>query len=214
MDYLVRRGEQEFGPYTLPEIQQYVRSGHVLGDDLTKNEGMAEWQAVSHVLGTIPSAPAVDVKLPEREAAIPLVKLPWNLHWAILAVLVVCTQQLFNFVWIFVLALWARRLTGNNRALVLICMYPTSFFAAGLGVAVLGAEGTVAESITFFLVIAGLIAYLAGIFSVRTAMEEYYNSTENIGLTMSGPMTLFFSTIYLQYHVNRLARWKKTGVLS
>jgi hypothetical protein len=45
-------------------------------------------------------------------------------------------------------------------------------------------------------------------------MEEYYTSTENIGLTLSSPMTFFFSTLYIQYHINRLARWKKTGVLS
>jgi hypothetical protein len=45
-------------------------------------------------------------------------------------------------------------------------------------------------------------------------MEEYYNSRENIALTLSGVMTFFFSSIYLQYHVNRIARWKKTGILS
>ena len=27
-------------------------------------------------------------------------------------------------------------------------------------------------------------------------MEEYYNSTENIGLQLSGVMTFFFSTVY------------------
>ena len=50
-------------------------------------------------------------------------------------------------------------------------------------------------------------------FSIKAAMEEYYNSTENIGLQMSGAMTFFFSTVYLQYHINSIARWKKTGVL-
>jgi hypothetical protein len=44
-------------------------------------------------------------------------------------------------------------------------------------------------------------------------MEEYYNSTENIGLQLSGAMTFFFSTVNLQHHINRIARWKKTGVL-
>ena len=60
----------------------------------------------------------------------------------------------------------------------------------------------------------GVIVYLVGIFSIKAAMEEYYNSTENIGLHMSGVMTFFFSTVYIQYHINRIARWKKTGVLS
>ena len=53
-----------------------------------------------------------------------------------------------------------------------------------------------------------------GIFSIRSAMEDYYNSRENIGLMLSGVMTFFFRTIYLQYHVNRIAKWKKTGVLT
>jgi len=63
-------------------------------------------------------------------------------------------------------------------------------------------------------VFGGLIAYVFGIFSIRSAMEDYYNSRENIGLSLSGVMTFFFSTVYLQYHVNRIARWKKTGILS
>ena len=64
-----------------------------------------------------------------------------------------------------------------------------------------------------FFVIAGAIVYLFGVFNIKAAMEEYYNSTEDIGLQLSGAMTFFFSTVYLQYHINRIARWKKTGVL-
>jgi hypothetical protein len=45
-------------------------------------------------------------------------------------------------------------------------------------------------------------------------MEEYYNSTENIGLRLSGAMTFFFNTVYFQYHINSLARRKRTGVLT
>jgi hypothetical protein len=61
--------------------------------------------------------------------------------------------------------------------------------------------------------IGGAIIYLVGIFSIKAAMEEYYTSTENIGLQLSGVMTFFFSTVYIQYHINSIARWKKTGVL-
>jgi len=31
---------------------------------------------------------------------------------------------------------------------------------------------------------------------------------------LSGVMTFFFSIIYLQYHINRIHRWKNTGILS
>jgi hypothetical protein len=60
----------------------------------------------------------------------------------------------------------------------------------------------------------GAIVYLFGVFAIRSAVEDYYNSKENIGLTLTGVMTFFFSTVYIQYHINRIARWKKTGVLS
>ncbi len=59
----------------------------------------------------------------------------------------------------------------------------------------------------------GAICGLIGAFKIRTSMEEYYTSTENIGLQLSGVMTFFFTTIYFQYHINQIARWKKTGVL-
>lgn len=39
-------------------------------------------------------------------------------------------------------------------------------------------------------------------------MEEYYNSVENIGLSMSGLMIFFFGEIYIQFHINRIARGK------
>ena len=38
------------------------------------------------------------------------------------------------------------------------------------------------------LIIAGAIVYLVGIFSIKSAMEEYYTTTENIGLQLSGVM--------------------------
>ncbi len=51
-------------------------------------------------------------------------------------------------------------------------------------------------------------------FSIRNAMEDYYNSTENIGLRLSGVMTFLSSRVYMQYHINKIARWKKTGGLT
>jgi hypothetical protein len=63
-------------------------------------------------------------------------------------------------------------------------------------------------------ILGGAIVYLFGVFSIKAAMEEYYSSTENISLSMSGVITFFFSTVYIQYHINSIARWKKTGVLS
>lgn len=213
MGYLVKRGEQSFGPYTFADLQRYVQSGNILLEDLAQSEGMTDWVPVRQVMGDIPvaaAAPATTVVLPEAE----LVPLPPNLHWAILLVLNVVTQAvfkvtLFNLIWALILANWGRKLSGDNKPIVLVAMYPASIIT-GIIVGVV----THNAGLSAVFIFAGLIVYLFGIFSIREAMEDYYNSKENIGLTLSGPMTFFFSTAYLQFHVNRIARWKKTGVLS
>jgi hypothetical protein len=130
-------------------------------------------------------------------------------------VLVLLTRQLFNWIWAFVLANWARKLSGNNKPMVLVAMYPGGFLA-GMLVMAFG-EGTQRQymaGLGGLFILVGAIAYIIGIFKIKEAMEEYYNSRENIGLVLSGVMTFFFSSVYLQYHVNSIARWKKTGVLS
>ena len=216
MKYFVKRGEEKFGPYSLADIQHYVQSGNVSLSDLAQSEGMSEWVPVSQVIGNIP-IPVTSYGAavgPAMEPALDLVPLPPNLHWAVLLILEVVTRQLFNLIWALVQANWARKLIKNNKPLVLVAMYPAGIIA-GIVAGVVGAEGnsdavTIAASLC---VIGGLIAYLIGIFSIRSAMEEYYNSTENIGLSLSGVMTFFFSAVYLQYHINRIARWKKTGEL-
>ena len=82
MEYFVRRGEQQFGPYTLAEMQEYAQTGRIVGSDFAKSEGLADWVPVSQILGNIPmqvAAPAVAVPAPIE--AIPL---PPNLHWVVL----------------------------------------------------------------------------------------------------------------------------------
>ena len=87
MDYHIKRGEQQFGPYTLSELQEYVQSGRVLPGDLAQSEGMADWVPVSQILGNIP--------LPQAVAPVPTappletVPLPPNVHWALLLVILV-----------------------------------------------------------------------------------------------------------------------------
>jgi hypothetical protein len=210
MEYLVKRGEQRFGPYSLSDLQQYVQSGNVTLEDLTQSEGMADWVPVSHVLGNIPSMAFAGGGVAVATApAAELVALPPNLHWSIVLILGLITRQLFNLVWALLQGNWARKLSGDNKPLVLVVMYPAGMVAGFLTIALFRLP-----ALGGLLIIAGAIIYLVGVFSIKAAMEEYYNSTENIGLQMSGVMTFFFSTVYIQYHINSIARWKKTGVLN
>jgi hypothetical protein len=208
MQYFVKRGEQRFGPYSLSDLQRYVQSGNIATDDFTQSEGMSDWVPVSQVLGNIPatavtSGGAAVAPALERE----LVPLPPNLHWAIVLVLGIVTLGLFNTVWALIQANWARKLSGNNKPMVLVAMYPAGVVTGTI-------MGILKVPLVPLVNLVTGIVYLVGIFSIRDAMEDYYNSTENIGLSLSGVMTFFFSTVYIQYHINRIARWKKTGLLS
>jgi hypothetical protein len=214
MEYFVRRGEQRFGPYSLSDLQKYVQSGNLVASDLAQSEGMTDWVPLTQVLGNIP---AVTMGSGGAAAALvtqsQLVELPPNLHWSIVLILGLITRQLFNLIWALVQANWARKLIGDNKPMVLVAMYPAGMVAGVLTIFLFRGQGTAMAAVGFLFILAGGIVYLFGVFSIKAAMEEYYNSTENIGLQMSGAMTFFFSTVYLQYHINSIARWKKTGVL-
>ena len=54
MNYFISRNDQQYGPYTLADLQRYVASGSILVTDLTHSEGMTEWIPVSQVIGNIP----------------------------------------------------------------------------------------------------------------------------------------------------------------
>lgn len=209
MKYLVKRGEQQFGPYSLTELQQYVQSGNVATEDLAQSEGMDGWIPVIQILGDIPAPTRLHEIAAAPVAEHQLVPLPPNLHWAIVLVLGIITRQLFNLLWAMIQANWARKLSGDNKPMVLVAMYPAGMIAGVMTSAMYPRSPWIGG----LLIIGGSIVYLFGMFAIKAAMEEYYNSTENIGLQLSGAMTFFFSTVYIQYHINSLARWKKTGVL-
>jgi hypothetical protein len=215
MEYFVKRGEQRFGPYGLADLQKYVQSGNLVIEDVAQSEGMTDWVPLSQILGNIPAlAIGGGGSMPVVAAEPQLVPLPPNLHWSIVLILGMLTRQLFNLVWALIQGNWARKLTGDNKPLVLVAMYPAGM-VAGIFTMVLarsaGTPGLVGLGGLF--IIAGAIVYIVGMFSIKSAMEEYYTTTENIGLQLSGVMTFFFSTVYIQYHINAIARWKKTGVL-
>jgi len=215
MEYFVKRGEQSFGPYGLADLQKYVQSGNLVIEDMAQSEGMTDWVPISQILGNIPAvAIGGGGSLPVIAAEPQLVPLPPNLHWSIVLILGIFTRQLFNLVWALIQGNWARRLTGDNKPLVLVAMYPAGMIA-GILTMVLGrtSGNTGLAPLGGLFIIAGAIVYIVGMFSIKSAMEEYYTTTENIGLQLSGTMTFFFSTVYIQYHINSIARWKKTGVL-
>jgi GYF domain 2 len=216
MNYFVKRGEQRLGPFSLAELQQRVATLSILPTDLAQSEGMTDWVLVSQIIGNIPvPAPSSVGNVYGASAApamaVETVPLPPNLHWLLLFILNVVTRGLFSLIWAIVLANWSRKLDHNDNTLVLVSMYPAGIIA---GIFAISMTRDLGPAIGGLLIIGGLIAYIIGVFKIKAAMEEYYNSTENIGLKLSPVMTFFFQTTYLQFHVNKIAKWKKTGVLS
>src|SRR5580658_10059691 len=158
MEYFVKRGDQRFGPYSLSDLQHYVQSGDLTLEDFTQSEGMADWVPVSHVLGNIPAMAFAGggtavAFVPETQ----LVPLPPNLHWSIVLILGLLTRQLFNLVWALLQGNWARRLSGDNKPLVLVAMYPAGMVAGFLTILLFRGEGSAAlgAGLGGLLIIAG-----------------------------------------------------------
>jgi hypothetical protein len=57
MLYHVKRNDQNYGPYTLEDLQKYLASGNVLPTDLAKSDEMADWQSVAQVLNIASAVP-------------------------------------------------------------------------------------------------------------------------------------------------------------
>jgi len=215
MKYTVKRGEETYGPYSLGDLQKYVQSGNIAMTDLTQSEGMADWAPISQVIGTVqvPLAPVYGMPVAQNPAA-DSIALPPNLHWGWLLVIDLISRNLFGLIWSLIQANWARKLDGDNSTLIVTAMYPAGLVAGIIAAAVGGATETPAAAIVGgLLILGGTIASIVGTFKVKSAMEAYYTFNENIGLSMSGVMTFFFGSLYIQFHVNRIAKWKNTGIL-
>ena len=211
MNYFVKHGEQQLGPFSLADLQQHLQAGTISPGDLAQSEGMATWAPVSQVVGNIPvPVPSAYAAAAPAMAPVATVDLPPNLHWSVVLIVNALSRLipfvfLFNMAWTFVLANWARKLNGNVNTLVLVAMYPAGFIAGIFAIAMNPDSG---QMIGAFLILGGVVAYIVGIFKIKAAMEEYYNRG------LSGVMTFFFSTVYLQYHVNELHKLKKDGLVS
>ena len=70
MKYFIQRELNEYGPYTLADMQRYVAQGSILLTDLTRSEGMTEWVPVSQVIGNIPAPAAIPPAQPVGSAPV------------------------------------------------------------------------------------------------------------------------------------------------
>jgi hypothetical protein len=212
MNYFVKRGDQQYGPYPLADLQLFTQQGNIALTDLARSEAMEEWLPVSQIIGNIPMtpAPAAFGAAYQGTGIAPLDtgNIPPDLHWGIVLGLTVVTCGLFAIVWSFVEAVYVRKIRKENKALIYLGLYACTFAAPFLPLM----NHDLGPAVPFINII-GWVLYISAAFSMKGDLEDYYNSDENIGLHLSGIMTFFFSVYYFQYHFNRINTWKKTGVL-
>jgi GYF domain 2 len=255
MKYYIKRDLNEYGPYTLADLQRYVAQGNIVLNDLARSEGMTDWAPVSQILGTIavpvpqPTTPpaaagTVYSGTPSTAGTVysgqPAVApaygstpgygvapaatagpVPPDFHWALVLVIgFFCS--IFQFVWLFIEASFVKKIRPQSNFLAFLiagisCLIGSVIVFYG-GIIVMAANNSNDPPVALFLILGagyltGIVLYIVGIFKMRAAIEEYYNSVEPINLRLSGVMTFFFNVLYFQYHFSRIAQWKKTGYL-
>jgi hypothetical protein len=239
MKYYIQRQLNEYGPYTLADLQRYVAQGSIQLTDLTRSEGMTEWTPVSQVIGDIPipvpAAQATGAGVVyagagtvyggpvSPGAGAPVYGgatmnpglVPPDFHWALVLLIGVVTCGLFNYAWLIVEAVFVRKSKPDSKGLLFVILAVAGFFAGGFvnGVTAAASHGQSSPFGALFS-IAGFVLYVVGVFQMKSDLESYYNSTERINLRLNGVMVFFFNVYYFQYHFSRIAQWKKTGILT
>lgn len=209
MNYTIKRGEQQYGPYSLAELQRYVASGNILLTDLCRSEGMADWVPVSQVIGTIP-VPSAAPQAPVAAAPGTVYPDPPSLHWALVLLLAFVTCGIFSWVWMFVQASWMKKVLPTTKvmtyygiAIALYCVGIVITLSSGVS------PGQEANPLGGLFNLAGAVLFIVGAFAMKSSMEEHFNTAERIGLQLSGVMTFFFNVLYFQYHFTQIVEMKK-----
>lgn len=236
MKYYIQRELNEYGPYTLADLQRYVAQGSISLSDMTRSEGMTEWTPVSQVIGNIPiPAPTQSGYAPGTPAygggtvyaggtnvygaqgAMPATTtgpVPPDFHWALVLLIGFVTCGLFWWAWWIVEGVFVRKVKSDSKALLFVILSFVCYFTGGFINGLMRAMnpgGSVNYGVPFSLI--GLVLFVIAEFQMKNDLEEYYNSVEPIDLRLHGGMTFFFAVWYFQHHFSRIAQWKKTGML-
>jgi len=205
MNYFIHRDGQQYGPYTLADLQRYVASGDILPTDLARSEGMDESLPVSQIVGTIqvPQAPASAGPV----SFAPQYPDPPNLHWALVLLFGVISCGLFTTAWDIVQAVWMRQIAPQSKAIFYYIVYAANLVLIAL-VSAAASYRHVGSHAVGLLNLGGIVVLIVGRFSMKNSLERHYNAEEPMGLLLSGIMTFFFGAIYFQYHFNDIVKRK------
>ncbi|HEY1903814.1 MAG TPA: hypothetical protein VGG56_15380 [Terracidiphilus sp.] len=149
---------------------------------------------------------------------------PPNVHWGVLfgAQIVVAVVACFLVprgywslvsnlafdAWAIYLCLWIRKLEPDAMSL----FWCVACVALQVSFNVPSASAPAHNGVT---ILAGVLAalclamWLVTIYVVRAELHFHYNEREPIGLYLSGVMTFFFSFLYFQYHLYKIAQLRE-----
>jgi hypothetical protein len=239
MKYFIQRQLNEYGPYTLADLQRYVAQGSILPTDLTRSEGMTEWTPVSQVIGNIPIPLAAGTAAGAYAGgaayggsgtvydgsttgfgvqAVPMqgsLLVPPDLHWGLVLLIGIFTCGLFFSAWMIVEAVFVRKIKPDSKALLFVIIGVAGGYLGGFANGFISAiNHTNPQPLGHLISITTAIIFLVAAFQMRSDLEDYYNTIEPINLQLSGVMTFFFAVFYFQHHLSRISQWKKTGMLA
>jgi hypothetical protein len=226
MNYYVARNGQTYGPYSEETVRKYLSEGSMQASDMARSDAMPSWTPLAQLLGLAASPAPPPVYAPPLSGA----NQPPSLHWAIVLVVAAFSSGLFITVWAFIQANWIKSIDPASRAtrdLIFGIVFPIAGIIVFIPLAAVGGMklssdtssvvgmGSIGTGLMVFfaLIVVGFIFNLKAFFGMRDSMLRYYNSTEPINLHLSPIMTFFFNVLYLQYHMTRIADWKRTGTL-
>ena len=149
--------------------------------------------------------------------------MPPDMHWAVVWILAALTG-IFGLIWFFIQTGYVKKIDPASRArkfliLGLLANFAMIVVMVGMivSVAAMGGEPSAIHFalgfLAFVLVIGSIVLILSATFGMRRSLVDYFNTVEPIGLRLSGAMTFFFNVLYFQYHLSRIAEWKRTGTL-
>jgi hypothetical protein len=224
MLYQISRNGQNYGPYTLEDLQKYVASGNVLPTDLAKSDDMPDWVPVAQILGMAPPVVPPLYQGPPSPAypgqPLAVYPDPPNLSWGLVLLFSFFTCSLFMWVWNLIVASWLKRVQPNSKAI----LYYGAATALAVVQIVVGSHTRITDIqpgvhwwVTYYtghplrnvLGLALWIVRLIARFTMRSELEEHFNGPEPMGLQLSGVMTFFFGGLYFQYHLNRINEMKR-----
>lgn len=211
LTYRIARNGTLYGPYSLPELERHMRSGHVVATDLVQPEGGDEWLPVAELFPaeSFPPARPLPGGLPA------LYPDPPDLRWWAIIPLSIVTLGIFSTLWDVWQALWLRRIHRRSIALYLYLGAVVLFFLK-LPATVeqvlynIGFTDVTSSSTSWSLVFITLTLAISSRFVFRSELLDHFNRTEPIGLSLNPILTLIFGGLYFQYSFNRINHLKRT----